>query len=192
MDQLFGAMTPFSRSQGQAYGQDTRKYHGNRMSRFWIIKVMILITAIEVFFKLKSVGHNLHTCNSFGEWNSFSHCSFSNFSCVPTLSPRRQKTSVLCALERRASASRALHSTGWSPTSCVRVETSPGTMVPVERASMERSSQMRTSHWSTLDLVWNFMKLWFVYCNGLRADLKVIKGIFLFLVTQPAYFFDLT
>merc|ERR1711935_1313721 len=75
-----------------------------------------------------------------------------SWSCVLMLSPRPLRTSVPCALERRATGSRDLPSTGSSPTSCARVETSLPETELEESLFMETSLRMRTLLRSTLDL----------------------------------------
>lgn len=66
--------------------------------------------------------------------------------------PRLVKTSAPSALARRASATRDPLSTVWSPTSCSKEVTSQTTMVLVASPSTVRSSETRTSSWSTPDL----------------------------------------
>merc|ERR1712035_186475 len=67
-----------------------------------------------------------------------------SWSCVLMLYPRLQRTSVHCAPERRASGTRAAHSTVLFPTSCVRVVISLLAMVQVGSPFMGQSLLTRT------------------------------------------------
>ena len=64
-----------------------------------------------------------------------------------------QRTSEHCALARKALASRAAHSIVSFRVSCARVATSPIITALVARASTAQSLKMKTSRWSTLELV---------------------------------------
>lgn len=65
---------------------------------------------------------------------------------VLTSAPRpEQKTSAASALRRKASASRGAASTASSPSSCVKLGTSPTTTALEESPSMGRSLMMKTS-----------------------------------------------
>ena len=70
-------------------------------------------------------------------------------SCAATWHQRRQRTSVCFALAKRASATRAAASTGWSRTSCARAATLRTTTAPAASPSTAQSSRTRTSSWST-------------------------------------------
>lgn len=78
---------------------------------------------------------------------TFSHSH--RFSFAPMSFRRHARTSVHCAPAKRATDTRARHSTASFPTSCARAETSQITTAPVASRFMETNSRMRTSPWST-------------------------------------------